>query len=399
MVSGVEVSLRDTYKRAGITLDAMYTWAYSVLMTKGSISGPLESKDIFLLVKISHAHQHGEPFLLGTVVPYTKQDTLKKKFVVVFLRAVYDAYREGHLRKNLVTDLHRNLLTYLGPELFNNKNSVPSLKRSKYPVPYGYGAIQPVASLSNCPKPGDFVDILEQCHSLKLDEFYQDILLQFVHKSEDIPVEAFVSIWIPIIRQFLMTTNARFNDILSTHRDNYRHVFSTVLNNYIRRFLGVEPSRPTMSTPVRRGCGCTECRKVELFLVDSAQQYDTFALKAPIRDHLEKQFGRFHKYTTVSRGSPCSLVIAKDEAEHKARRAAASYKGREEEARKLISSIGLLPALNRLLGTTGNELVEFNSVRNKLIAAGHGRAPLKNISQPLGVPQVSYQNPKQATIP
>ncbi|MCJ1432049.1 hypothetical protein MMC27_001405 [Xylographa pallens] len=385
IVSGVERSLGDTSKRAGITLDAVYTWVYSLLMAKVTVSGPLESKDICLLVDISHMHQQGKQFLLDTVVPYVKRDVFEKKFVVVFLRAVYGAYKEEHVCKDVVADLHHDLLDYLGPELFKLDNSISSSRRSKYSTPHGYGSRQPNPSLSNCPQPGDFVDLLLQCLSLELDEYYQVILREYVNKSENIPLAAFGSIWIPILRQFLIMINARLDEILNTHRNDYRHVFSTVLNNYIRRFLGVEPPRPTTSTPVRRGCGCVECRQVDLFLLDPAQEYGRFARRKSIRDHLERQFGRFHKCTTEFSGSPYTLVIAKNEAEYKAKRAAASYKERVEEARTSISSIGL-PALNRLLGTTGNELIEFNSVSNKLIAAGHRRAPLADMSQPANVP-------------
>ncbi|MCJ1401326.1 hypothetical protein MMC11_004538 [Xylographa trunciseda] len=389
IASGVELSLRYASKRANITLDALYTWVYSVLVNRVTVSGALESKDICLLVKISYAHQHGEKFLLGTVVPYIKRDVFKKKFVVVFLGAVYDAYKEEHIHKELVTDLHRDLLNFLGPELFKLDNSTSSSKRSKYSTPYGYGARQPDPSLSNCPKPKDFVGLLEQCLSLELDEYYQVILQEFVQKSESIPLAAFGSIWIPILRQFLMMINNRLHE--DNHRDDYRRIFSTVLNNYIFRFLGVEPPKSTMSTPLARGCGCTECRRVDLFLLDPAQEIGRFALRKSIRDHLERQFGRFHKCTTDHSGSPHTLVIAKNEAEYKAKRGAASYEERVVEARTLISSIGL-PALNRLLGTTGNELVEFNSVRNKLIAAGHRRAPLAGIFQPAIVP-TSHQAP------
>ena len=95
IVSGVEISLRDTSKPAGVTLDAVYAWVYSVLRAKITVSRPLESKDICLLVKISCAHQQGKDFLLDTIIPYIKRGVFEKKFVVVFLREVYGAYKEG----------------------------------------------------------------------------------------------------------------------------------------------------------------------------------------------------------------------------------------------------------------------------------------------------------------
>ena len=38
--------------------------------------------------------------------------------------------------------------------------------------------------------------------------------------------------------------------------------------------------------------------------------------------------------------------------------------------------------LNDLLGTTGNELIDFKSVRNKLVAAGRFWVPLAEVAQP-----------------
>ncbi|MCJ1286576.1 hypothetical protein MMC26_005922 [Xylographa opegraphella] len=379
IVSGVEISLRDTSKRAGITLDAVYAWLYSVLVARVTSSGPLGSEDIRVLVEASHTYQHGERFLLETVVPYIKREISEKQFVVVFLRAVHGAYKEGHFRKSLVADLHRELLSYLGPDLFNFDSSTSLSRRNRNYTIYGYIPIELDSLLTNCPRPGDFVALLEQCLSLELDDLYGFILQEFVLRSESIPLEAFDGVWLPILRQFLLMLNARLDEISAPHRDKYRHIFSTVLNNYVRRFLGVAPPKPTASIHVQRGCGCVECRAVDLILSSPGEQYDRFPRRKPIRDHLEKQFGRFYECVTQYSGSPHTLVIAKNEAEYKAKCAAESYEKRAEEARKWISYIGL-PALNRLLGTAGTELVEFGSVRYKLIVAGRQRAPLMEMS-------------------
>ena len=160
----------------------------------------------------------------------------------------------------------------------------------------------------------------------------------------------------------------------------YSYVFEAVIENYIRRYLGVEPPTPKTMTPVKEGCGCVECEKLDKFLMDPQRETGHFTYKQSIRTHLEKQIG--HRldlgYETEIKGSPYTLVVHKNPTEFAAKRRVVEYRKRYDEVRSDIKSLGL-SALNEMFGTAGEELIDLKSVRNKLIASGTNQTPLASI--------------------
>ena len=103
-----------------------------------------------------------------------------------------------------------------------------------------------------------------------------------------------------------------------------------------------------------------------------------FPYRLSVRKHLEKQLGYRYKLSTDTRGTLHALVVTKNEAEYKAKRALAGCEERCKIAQQTITSIGIAE-LNALLGTKGYELTDFDSVRYRLVVAS--RTPMVPLRQ------------------
>ena len=391
VAEGVKASLKNASNPGKVGVDSVSAWMYSTITANLSEPSVLVNRDTEALVKIALGHEHCERFLLCTLVPYIKKNAVNKGATLTFLSTIFDSYKENRIREEVVVNLYRDTMNDLGPELFNLDGPESYSKKPKYTITHGYGRTlgscsygggPPAPSLSSHLQPGEVASLVDQCLSLGLKNEVHNFLQEIANKCEYYPVAAFDIIWIPFLQSFLVKVTS-WPDQTSME---YRHFFQSIVNSYIRRYLGEEPPTPVTTTPTRRGCGCSACRDLDRFLLDPGQETGRFRYNKPIREHLEKQIGRYYQHTTDTAGSPYTLVVKKNEAEYRAKRAVADYRDRCGRTRGNLISIGL-PALNKLLGTSGDDLINFKSVRNRLIAAGHTtRVPLANLTQPPNVP-------------
>ena len=399
VADGIKASLDDASTPGKVNLDSVSAWMYSTITCNLSDPLTLVDRDTQTLVKITLRQKNPEQSLLSTILPYVKRNVTNKGVTLTFLGTLFECYKKNQIRKEVVWNLYRDIMNVLGPDLFKLDESVTFSKKPKYTpiygncrnsIPYIYGRNSissssgggPSApSLTSCLEPGEIAGLLGQCLSLGLKNEVQSILHEILNKWEYYPIAAFESIWIPFLRALVMVTPWPDQTLME-----YRPFFQSIINSYIRRYLGEEPPTIVDRHPSRRVCVCGVCELVDRFLRDPEQQTGRFTYKKSIREHLEQEIGRYYEHTTDTTGSPHTLVIKKNKAEFKTKRAVANYKERCERTRRNLISIGI-PALNKLLGTTGDELINFKSVRNKLIAAGGGiRVPLASIPQPANTP-------------
>ena len=350
------------------------SWLYSIITTNLQVQ---DSKDALALAEIILGHEQCEQFLINDILPCFKGVKVKKELILVFLGSIYKSYKEDCIGKETAKALYRHIIRNLLPELFEVSDIEANNKRLKSELSKSYTCYRPwpVAQDLSEHKLSEIADHTGRCLELGLKEEVNNILSDMVRKHAVWSVEAIAIVWIPFLQRFIVLVNTLPGEELG----EYSRVFGIVIENYIRRYLGVEPPRPFAPTLVKHGCGCNECNELDRFILDPLQQTGSFRYKKAIRLHLEQRILRDVKYTT-QRGSPLTLCITKNAAEYAAKRAVADYRKRCDYVRRDLISIGL-PALNKMLGTAGEELVDFKSVRNPLIASGAYRTPPANLPQ------------------
>lgn len=78
---------------------------------------------------------------------------------------------------------------------------------------------------------------------------------------------------------------------IALHSEEYCKLFSGILDQYICRIVGQEPSPTTAWAQKKRGCGCADCRQLENFLTSSGQQIGRFTMNKERREHLQERLG------------------------------------------------------------------------------------------------------------
>ena len=364
------------------SLDSVTNWLYSTLKTEFQLQS---LEDVGTLVEIFQSHEHHEQFLLKDIVPSFQSSLVKKEFILVFLSSIYNFHLEGHISKETAREVHCEIIRRLMPELLEIGDLEPDSKRIKYTSPSGEAPTKctsthsrpPTASVFNNSKPGELARFLGHCLDLGLRDEVHKVLSDIVHTCTFWSVEAFRSIWIPFLREFLIFVSR----LPTEEKSEYSYVFEETIENYIRRYLGVEPPKPITKMPIKRGCGCPECRELDEFILNPRRQVGYFRYKESIRDHLVTQLGREYMCETEIFGRPFTLIVTKkNEAESAAKRAVAKYEKRRDNVSSDIKSVGL-SALNELLGTNGEDLIDFQSVRNRLIVSGTKRTQLASNPQ------------------
>ena len=377
---GFENSLREgpASSQAKISLDSLNDWIYTTLTGSLTILNSPGPTDGDTLIKIAQEAQDCERFLFRTMLPYVKRHTKKRDFVLATLRALYKLNQAGRISKAVTVNLYRDILSDFGLDLlkFQEADNVTSLYGSYNVYTDRHGLQVPKGPRINV-DPNNLATLCGQSLSLGLNDEVQKILQDIVSKSEQYDIRVFESTWVSVLRNFLPYQKA-----LPDHMSKqYRAMFQGILDTYIRRFLIKRPPQPTENSPKQLGCrACEACRELDKFLADPKQEVGIFARTAPIRKHLEMRINGYYETSVEKVGSPHKLLVHKEPGEFRALRAMADFNERREQVAKDITSIGI-PALNRLLGTKGNELIDFDSLRNRgLVDGSVTRAPLTGIS-------------------
>ena len=356
------------------SLDSVNSWLYSTLKTEFQLQS---LEDVSTLVEILQSHEDHEQFLLKDIVPSLKSSSVKKEFVLAFLNSIYRFQSTGQISKETAKEVHRETIRRLMPELLEIDDLEPDSKRIKYTSPSDEALIKctsthsrpPTTSVLNHSKPLKVAGFAGHCLHLGLRDEAHKVLGEVVRTCTFWSLGAFRSIWIPFLRAFLKYVSR----LPAEEKSEYYYVFKEIIENYIRRYLGVEPPTPIITPLSKRGCGCPECRQLDKFILDPLQQSGYFAYKESIRDHLETRLNHEYRCKTEDYGRPFTLIVTKNQSA--AQQAVAEYKKRRDNVSSDIKSVGL-SALNEMLGTDGEDLIDFQSVRNKLIASGTKRTPL-----------------------
>ncbi|KAK3379221.1 hypothetical protein B0T24DRAFT_545961 [Lasiosphaeria ovina] len=156
--------------------------------------------------------------------------------------------------------------------------------------------------------------LLAECFALSIQFDWDDLpmLLSFkiVSQVDAIPLTEFRHLWIPFIRELISTLNAN-NVSLSTPQ--YQEIARAILEAYLDRHVGKEPSGQVnyRQSPVR--CSCADCRLLNGFLQSNERTWRFPAGKGR-RQHLHNMLdsaGSGCSHVTERYGNPHTLVVKK----------------------------------------------------------------------------------------
>jgi hypothetical protein len=194
--------------------------------------------------------------------------------------------------------------------------------------------------------------LISKCLTLGLDAEIDQIFTKIIGEANKIHVDDFHSHLLPFLKLTITLLAAQGTDLTLPR---FRLLYQHTLRIYINRYVQHEPTPPKGWERPRQGCGCANCRDLDVFLQDPQKQQYHFSRKEKERRHIENRFGYgWEKKSdfalhTVSQGSPYTLVITKKPG------LPASFKRRHKEwgdrcrvATKFIEDLGLV-ALVKLL--------------------------------------------------
>lgn len=159
------------------------------------------------------------------------------------------------------------------------------------------------------------------------------------------------------------------NKVMQKHKigystNQYQRVFQSVIEMYLLKYVCHEPPAPPTDWKFsRRGCGCSDCRKLDEFLHSQTEVQIEFRCNTTKRDHVESRVldvTEISKCTRKNPRAPHSLLLHKTLKEGGAE--TEGWKIRCEEATAFFQNIGS-EALKTLLADRYHELAEMRLIR------------------------------------
>ncbi|KAL8831489.1 MAG: hypothetical protein Q9170_005273 [Blastenia crenularia] len=206
----------------------------------------------------------------------------------------------------------------------------------------------------------DIARLLENCRSMDLTEERRALMNQVVASSKTVVTAVFESLFTPLLIcliEIFQAEEVSMNDFTS------RVFFKSILDQYVRLYVGPERAKPLDWTQLRRGCGCQDCGMLDRFLTGPNQQIGKFSMAEKRRSHLERRLsGSGCTLDTERRGSLHTLVATKTmknwHAAHKA------WRDRCEVAKQSFQAIGTR-ALQEILGDDYERCTDVSSTRSR----------------------------------
>ena len=172
-----------------------------------------------------------------------------------------------------------------------------------------------------------------------------------------------------LLRDTLIPFLRELNKVMQKHKigystNQYQRVFQSVIKMYLLKYVCHEPPAPPTDWKFsRRGCGCSDCIKLDELLHSGTRIQMEYKGSGPRRNHVESRvLGvlEISKCTRKNPRSPHSLLLHKTWKEGDAK--TKEWKLRCAEATAFFQNIGS-EALKTLLADRYHELAELRLIR------------------------------------
>lgn len=178
--------------------------------------------------------------------------------------------------------------------------------------------------------------LLCNCLSLGLETELDQIMTKLIREVTKAPVGLFEVIYLPFLKVLIDMLQEKS---ISAQGSLFQRLFQMILGVYIIRYVQPEPVPPKDWTRPPVNCGCSDCQDLNAFLRAPDRKVGRFAVNKQRRAHLhQKVDGSGLTHETERRGSPQTLVITKNLAQHHA-----AYKAWEQRcnvAQNHIQNLG-----------------------------------------------------------
>ncbi|KAK0740117.1 hypothetical protein B0T18DRAFT_372929 [Schizothecium vesticola] len=158
--------------------------------------------------------------------------------------------------------------------------------------------------------PDTLAQCIAACIRHKWDDVFEYLQAKIVADVNCIPAAEFRPLWIPCLHKIIHTLEAN-NISLSTPK--YQQLARAILEAYINKYIGTEPSGDVDHRQKPVACSCQDCSGLNTFLTGN-EKVGRFSMGEKRRRHLENNLGYSRSgYTlnTESRGRPYTLVVTK----------------------------------------------------------------------------------------
>ncbi|KAI9781115.1 MAG: hypothetical protein M1816_002473 [Peltula sp. TS41687] len=351
ILSGIKsVPMGDT---KSVDLPAVEQWAEHSTEQALESTEATGKEDAEALVEIIEIYGTGQLSLKA--LAFAKKNIPNTAFGIGFAATLLKAGHEGKIDKEAVSDTFRHLLSDLIVsftlengvlEEFSNKRQM--IGRGLYSKPHD-------------PRPHVRIEgetiayVLGQCVALglnkELEELFERLEEDFT-KANSVTLE---TIACPFLHKFL---DIKLPPILT---DRVRRFVQSVLTSYVRGYVQMEPARPRNWSRGRKGCGCSDCGRLDQFLIDPQREIGEFAMAEKRRNHLSHRLsdysGKSDEFdlSTIRAGSPHTLVVRKTERGW--RRTHADWSTRCQKVSRQIEGLGE-QRLKKVLGTDGDQVYQ-----------------------------------------
>ena len=277
-------------------------------------------------------------------------------FSVTFLVLLFETERKGTIKDGVTKNIYRDVLTDLIPSFTLKMETHPS-KKSRYG-----SHLMPRVELDepkSCSIDANAVaSLVDNCRNMELIKEHSVLFGQLIVVSKIVDPSAFGPFFIRLLARLVEPSrcnNIQLNEAVPNA------FFKNVLENYLQRFVCLEPAKPRDWSQPRVGCHCSDCHQLNRFLANPTQKTGNFSMAEKRRRHLQYKLpdtGCTHD--TVCRGSPYTLVVTKTlkkwQDSHKA------WKARCVTANHSFQIIGT-EALQGVLGNSYEEIVGLKAVK------------------------------------
>lgn len=297
---------------------------------------------------------------------------------VSFLSQLMDKASNGKLPMESSLQLYRSIAkTMIASVDFTKAQSHVSLEHSAKKVRYACSQDELRRELSLSASIRELSTLFRGL--IKADTEADNLVASFVSKlASDCPgikADELPHLWIPFLRK--VDAALDYSTMSSDELSRYQKLFTTFLKAYLDKYVGREPVYNSSLIRPRVHCNCSDCERLNEFLVDRSREVGHFSVNKQRRAHLHQGLDSAHvdcTHITERRGSPRTLVVTKTFKQIAQR--LQSWTTRRTEATKELVRFNQ-GRLKKLLGD------DYTAITNmdRILAAGSERQPLAETAQ------------------
>lgn len=293
-------------------------------------------------------------------------ETFNTRMIVGFLAQVMEGLAEKKVPEENATTIFHEIMPILKSSF---SLSVPDdTLPSKPPAsPFGpaFGRVKP-EPVPNIP---DYTgistaELLCHCQSLGYEAEVTEIISHIIKEANAVDIGLFEVLYLKMLKRIISFHETKG---ISISKSPFSRLFVDLLTIYIVRYIKTEPMRPKDWAMPKVNCSCSDCAKLNAFLVDPKCKVGNFPVGKQRRYHLQGKLSEAKAdctHETLHQGSPHPLIVTKQKNKYKALKKA--WDNRRYDVKKHLVEMGDGP-LKSLLGDKFDVIYDLDMARLSVI--------------------------------